>query len=114
MFEKLFGSVLVRRALYGLLAAVAGALGWSQFGCKGLTVKQVERLDRFACEARALAPLVEPVLNTSEVLKDLYSGKADVRQLLRSLNATEAETDAFIEALKACDPAQLPENIEAA
>lgn len=59
--EVIAAMTALRRAVYCLLAALIGAWGLNQFGCKGLRVEQAERLDRFACEACDPAQLPENV-----------------------------------------------------
>jgi len=79
--------------------------------CAGaqLSPAQQERLDRFECQARALAPVVEPVHDAVQLLRDLREGKADLGKVLKSLAATEGEVRALVARLEACDGAPEPQ-----
>lgn len=77
-------------------------------GCHSLTPAQQAKVEKFDCQVRALAPLVEPALDAAELARDLYAGKGDLGRVLGSLNATQAEVDALVEALRACETAALP------
>lgn len=75
------------------------------FACHDLTPKQQARLDKFECQARALAPVVEPVYDAVELLRDLRAGKASLGQVLRNLAADEPEIRAMLERFDACEDA---------
>lgn len=85
---------------------------WSVIcGCHNLTSAQAAKVEKFDCQVRALAPLVEPALDAAELARDLYSGKADMGRVLGSLGASKAEVTALSERLSECSPesAGLPE-----
>lgn len=73
--------------------------------CAGaqLTPAQQTRLDKLECQAAALAPLVEPVHDALQLVRDLREGKAKLQTVLESLNSTEAEVQALVARLEACD-----------
>jgi hypothetical protein len=73
------------------------------WACHDLTPKQATRLDRFQCQAEALAPAVEPALDATELLKDLYAGKANLGAVLSALAISQAELNALLMRLQACD-----------
>ena len=100
---KIAKSPAVRKALLALLAAIAAAAGFSQLGCHDLTPKQQARLDKFECQVAALAPLVEPVHDSYQLVRDLREGKASLRQVLATLEAGEPEVKALLARLDACD-----------
>jgi hypothetical protein len=100
---KIAKSPAVRKALLALLAAIAGAAGLSQLGCHDLTPKQQARLDKFECQVAALAPLVEPVHDAYQLVRDLREGKASLRQVLATIEAGEPEVKALLERLDACE-----------
>lgn len=96
------------RGCHVALALLGVAVG-AALGCKDLTPKQQERIDRFECEAAALAPLVEPALDAAELLRDLYAGRADLRQVARLLELSQAELEELVERLNGCRaPEALP------
>jgi hypothetical protein len=70
--------------------------------CHDLTPRQQARLDRFECQARALAEVVEPTIDAAALLTDLYAGKADLAAVLGAVAATRAEAEQLIADLKAC------------
>lgn len=77
-------------------------------GCTPCTPAQQAKLDLFECQVHALAPLVEPVLDAADLVRDLETGKADLRSVLGSFAKTQAEVDATLKALRACAVAELP------
>lgn len=100
----------VRKAALALVLAVAAALGISfSTGCHSLTPAQQARVDKFECQARAIAPLTLPALDAEKLLVDLYEGKADLGTVIANTGATEAEVKAALAALRACTTAELPE-----
>jgi hypothetical protein len=101
--SAIVASPAVRRALLVLLSAIAGAAGFSQLGCHDLTPKQQARLDKFECQVAAVAPLVEPVHDAYQLVRDLREGKASLRQVLSTIEAGEPEVAALLERLDACE-----------
>jgi hypothetical protein len=81
-----------------LLAAVL-ALG----ACHSLTPAQQAKADKFECQVKALAPLVEPALDAAELARDLYAGTADIDRVVTLLGATQPEVDALNARLRACE-----------
>lgn len=80
-------------------------LFWSFLnGCAPCTPAQQAKLDKLECQVHALAPLVEPALDATELVRDLYTGKADMGRVLGSLGATEREVETLVKALRACEP----------
>lgn len=73
------------------------------FGC-GLLESASPRVERFECQVRALEPVVGDVLDARQLLQDLYAGKANLGSALNAVRATQAEADALVEALNACEP----------
>lgn len=72
------------------------------FACHDLSPKQQARLDQFECQAAALAEVVEPTLNATELLRDLYAGKADLAQALGAVSATQGEVQRLLNSLREC------------
>lgn len=83
----------------GAIALVALAFT----GCANLSPAKQAQLDLLECRAQALAPAVEPIFDAVELARDLYRGRASLPAVLKSLEATEAEVRALVEALQACD-----------
>lgn len=113
MREKLllvYRSPLVRKAFYGLLLAIAAALGFGQLGCHALTPAQEARVARFECQVRAVEPIVGDVLDAEALVRDVYAGRADLGRALNELRAKPAEVQALLDSLNACEdaPAALP------
>lgn len=77
-------------------------LAISASACHDLTPKQAARLDRFECQARALAKVVEPAIDATVLLTQLYTGEADLASVLLAASASQDEVDALVEDLKAC------------
>lgn len=101
---KIVASPGVRKAFVGLVLAVLAALGVSYgTGCKQLSPAEQAKLDLFDCRVHALAPLAGPVLDTEELVRDLYSGKADLGVVIVASGATEAQVRAALAAMHACD-----------
>lgn len=73
-------------------------------GCSAqLTPKQQARLDKFQCQVAALAPLVEPVYDATELVQDLRAGKASLSQVLQNLDVLQSEGQALVTRLDACN-----------
>lgn len=70
--------------------------------CHDLTPRQQAKLDRFECQARALAQVVEPTLDAAEVLKDLYTGEAELASVIGAVGATRAEFEQLLADLESC------------
>ncbi len=110
VFKKLFASVAVRRAAISLVFAVLAALGYAQLGCtQAQTEAARARVDLFQCRAHALEPVVGDLFDAQELVRDLYSGKASLEAVLGALRVTQAEGEAVVEALQACDGPKVPE-----
>jgi hypothetical protein len=108
---KVVRNTAVRKACVGLVLAIAAALGLGQLGCKDLTPKQQARVDKFECQAAALAPLVGPVMDSTELLHDLYAGRASLPNILKHIDASEDEVDALLKRLGECDNSAAPEPV---
>jgi len=93
----------VRKAALALLAALAAAAGASRLGCHDLTPKQQARLDKFECQVRAVAPLVEPIYDAADLVLKLRSGEASLGQVLKTLEAGEPEVRELLARLEACE-----------
>ncbi len=93
----------VRKAVLGLLAAIAAAAGFSQLGCHDLTPKQQARLDQFECQVAAVAPIVEPIYDAADLVLKLRSGEASLGQVLATLEAGEPEVRELFARLEACN-----------
>ncbi len=107
-------SPAVRKAVLALLAAIAGAVGFSQLGCSAqLTPKQQARLDKFECQVRAIAPLAEPIYDAADLVLKLRSGEASLSRVLATLEAGEPEVRALFERLDACkgEPESAPQPV---
>lgn len=76
--------------------------------CHELSPAQQAKLDLFECQAAALAPLVEPAIDSAKLARDLYVGGADLGLVFAHLNATQAEVTQTLDALRACTTAALP------
>lgn len=104
--KKVVSNPQVKKAAAALLLAVLAALGLSlSSGCASLqnVPAQRARVDKFECQAAALAPLTDPLFDTEQLLLDLYAGKADLGQVLGSLDATQAEVKGLLDRLSACE-----------
>lgn len=76
-------------------------------GCSAqLTPKQQARLDKFECQVKAVAPLVEPLYDAADLVLKLRSGEASLRQVLATLEAAEPEVKALFERLDTCEGEQ--------
>ncbi len=71
--------------------------------CHDLTPRQQARLDKFECQAAALAPLVEPIYDATDLLRAARAGEADINQVLRALAVAEDEVRALVSRLEGCD-----------
>lgn len=79
-------------------------------GCAGaLTPAQEARLERFECQVHAVEPLVSPVFDAAQLLRDVKLGKATMAEALQTLGATTAEIDALMSRLRQCGPGSGPE-----
>ena len=107
--KAVLASPAVRKAALTLVLAVLAALGVSfSSGCVPLTPAQQAQVDLFECRVEALEPSCGAVLDTSELVRDLYAGRVDLGRVLSVLKVTQAEADAIAERLNACDPPQMP------
>ena len=110
VFKKLFASKAVRRAFASLLLACAAALGYSQLGCTRTQSEAARaRVDLFACRVHAVEPVVGDVLDASELVRDVYTGKASLGAAFAALQITESEAQAVVAALQDCDGPHVPE-----
>lgn len=75
------------------------------FACASLPASKQAQLDRFECQAKALAPSVEPVFDSVDLLRDLYAGRADLSSVLQALESTQADVAELRDRLQACEPA---------
>lgn len=111
--SKVLASPAVRKAALALLLAVLAAAGFSLSGCAALPEARQARVDLFECRVDALRPAVEPVFDASELVRDIYAGRADLRRVFLLLESAQDEVEAALERLGACDPApQLPTSVE--
>lgn len=107
----------VKKAAAALLLAVLAALGISlSSGCASLgnVDAQRARVDKFKCRVAALAPLTDPVLDTEQLVQDLYAGKANLAAVLANLNAKPGEVKALLERLSKCEAQPSPEELQSA
>jgi hypothetical protein len=86
-------------------AAAVACILTLESGCAFLSPLKHPKKDRFQCEVAALAPVVNEVLDPEALLRDLYTGKADLGAVLRNLTVTPAEVETLFKALQACSPA---------
>jgi flavin reductase (DIM6/NTAB) family NADH-FMN oxidoreductase RutF len=96
----------VRKAALALVAAVAAALGFSQFGCAGssnLAPKVVQALGVFECQLAAAKRLVPHVVLAEEVVNAARAKNYEyaVKTLLE-LGMSEDDIMQVAEALDAC------------
>jgi hypothetical protein len=97
---------VIRRAAHAALGRVLPwlFLAWlSLSGCSLLGASQ-PRVERFNCQVRALKPLVGDVLDTEQLVKDLYAGKASLNAVLANIDVTAAELMKLQADLQACEP----------
>lgn len=64
--------------------------------------------DRFECEAKAIAPATGGLLDATDLLLDVYAGKADLRAVVTSVGATPGELAELNAELQACDSNLVP------
>ncbi len=96
--------IRVKHQLMLALFALSAVLG-----C-GLLKPASPKAERFECQVRALQPAVGDVRDARQLLLDVYAGKADLASALHALKATQAEVEALVKALAACEPTvKLPE-----
>lgn len=75
------------------------------FGCaQSLTSAQVARIEKFECQARALAPHVKGVYDERELLKDLIAGRANLTAVIVNPGLTPRELAELDADLSLCDP----------
>lgn len=86
------------------LAFAAASVGVGCAFLKAGPEAQRARIDRYKCQVAALAPLTDNVLDTEELVKDLYAGKASIGAVLSNLHASQAEAEALIKRLEKCEP----------
>lgn len=72
------------------------------FACTALPPAVQARVDVFECEAKVLAPVVEPVFNSEDLLSDLYAGRASLGRVLETLEVTPGEIQRLVLGLQAC------------
>lgn len=73
-------------------------------GAGSMPAAQKAQVDRFKCEVAALAPLTDPVLDTEQLVRDLYTGKASLGAVIANMHLAQAEAQALLERLRACSP----------
>lgn len=91
--------------------AVAAVTAWFVLGC-GLLGAKAPRVDKLACRAAALEPVVGEVLDARALALDLYKGTAALGAVLAALEATPAEVETLVQAFAACNgpvPLTVPE-----
>lgn len=81
------------------------------FACAELPAARQAQVDLFECRVAALQPAVEPVFDASELVRDIYAGHASLPRVFQLLNSAEAEVQATLERLNACEP-QAPAVVE--
>ena len=91
------------RAALGLVLPYL-LLAWCALSGCALFKANDPRAERLDCQARALEPLVGDVLDARQLVLDVYTGKASLGASLSALHATQAEVQALVEALQACEP----------
>jgi hypothetical protein len=91
------------RAVLGLVLPYL-LLAWCALSGCALFKANDPRAERLDCQVRALEPLVGDLLDARQLVLDVYTGKASLGATLGALHATQAEVQALIEALQACEP----------
>lgn len=94
---------MVKNSLSVLLVALAVA------GCHALSPAQQARFDQRECEVAAVAKVASPALDAAQLVERLYSGSANMGQVLQNLGATREEVQTLLSDLKACQPAVVAE-----
>ena len=96
------------RAFVLSLALLAGCSGCF----RNATPEAQERLRVFECQVAALEPIVEPVFNAAELVRDAYGGVADIDEVLAALQTSQLEAASLKVALQRCRPLAAPDAVQ--
>lgn len=74
------------------------------------------QLSRFECEVEAVTPLAGDVLDATQLMRDVYTGKAHLNDVAAWTGASDDAIDAANEALRKCGTnfLQVPDDAPAA